>query len=305
MTLARRFVSFLSDYGHSDEFVGVCKSVMLSLAPDLQIIDITHDLPVHDVRAGALTLVRAAQYLPDGGIVLAVVDPGVGTDRRLVAVEVEHGILLGPDNGLLAPAVAILGGAQRVVSLTSTEHQLPAPGPTFAGRDVLSPAAAHLAAGVDASELGDEVDAAGLVPGLVSLPRHDEGGAIHGEVWWIDRFGNCQLNIDPDELRAHGAEPGAPLEVRFSPSALASSGSAPTVGKAAVSAGEQVRSVRWVQTYADAKPSELVLLVDSYGLASLALDRGSAAAECRLEPASAVTLVPPGATVTDRDREPS
>jgi hypothetical protein len=284
VTLARRFVSFLSDYGHSDEFVGVCKSVMLSLAPDLQIIDITHDLPVHDVRAGALTLVRAAQYLPDGGIVLAVVDPGVGTDRRLVAVEVEHGILLGPDNGLLAPAVAILGGAQRVVSLTSTEHQLPAPGPTFAGRDVLAPAAAHLAAGVDPSELGDEVDAAGLVPGLVSLPQHDEGGAIHGEVWWIDRFGNCQLNIDPDELRAHGAEPGAPIEVRF---------------------GEQARSVRWVHTYADAKPSELVLLVDSYGLASLALDRGSAAAECALAPGSAVTLVPPGGTVSGRDQEPS
>ena len=284
MTLARRFVSFLSDYGHTDEFVGVCKSVMLSLAPDLQIVDITHDLPVHDVRAGALTLVRAAQYLPDGGIVLAVVDPGVGTDRRLVAVEVEQGILLGPDNGLLAPAVAILGGAQRVVSLTSTEHQLPAPGPTFAGRDVLAPAAAHLAAGVDPSELGDEVDAAGLVPGLVSLPRHDEGGAIYGEVWWIDRFGNCQLNIDPDELRAHGAEPGGTLEVRF---------------------GDQVRSVRWVHTYADAKPSELVLLVDSYGLASLALDRGSAAAECTLEPASAVTLVPPGATVTGTDQGPS
>jgi hypothetical protein len=284
VTLARRFVSFLSDYGHSDEFVGVCKSVMLSLAPDLQIIDITHGLPVHDVRAGALTLVRAAQYLPDGGIVLAVVDPGVGTDRRLVAVEVEHGILLGPDNGLLAPGVAILGGAQRVVSLTSTEHQLPAPGPTFAGRDVLAPAAAHLAAGVDPLELGDEVDAAGLVPGLVSLPQHDEGGAIHGEVWWIDRFGNCQLNIDPDELRAHGAEPGAPIEVRF---------------------GEQARSVRWVHTYADAKPSELVLLVDSYGLASLALDRGSAAAECALAPGSAVTLVPPGATVSGRDQEPS
>jgi S-adenosylmethionine hydrolase len=284
VTLARRFVSFLSDYGHTDEFVGVCKSVMLSLAPDLQIIDITHDLPVHDVRAGALTLVRAAQYLPDGGIVLAVVDPGVGTDRRLVAVEVEQGILLGPDNGLLAPAVAILGGAQRVVSLTSTEHQLPAPGPTFAGRDVLAPAAAHLAAGVDPSELGDEVDAAGLVPGLVSLPRHDEGGAIYGEVWWIDRFGNCQLNIDPDELRAHGAEPGGTLEVRF---------------------GDQVRSVRWVHTYADAKPSELVLLVDSYGLASLALDRTSAAAECTLEPASAVTLVPPGATLTGTDQGPS
>ncbi len=284
MTPARRFVSFLSDYGHADEFVGVCKSVMLSLVPDLQIIDITHDLPPHDVRAGALTLVRAAQYLPDGGIVLAVVDPGVGTDRRLVAVEVEHGMLLGPDNGLLAPAVAILGGAQRVVSLTSTEHQLPAPGPTFAGRDILAPAAAHLAAGVDLSELGDEVEAAGLVPGLVSLPQHDEGGAIRGEVWWIDRFGNCQLNVDPDELRAHGAEPGAVLEVQF---------------------GDQARSVRWVHTYADAKPAELVLLVDSYGLMSLALDRGSAAAECRLTPGSGVTLLPPGATVSDDGQEPS
>ncbi len=175
------------------------------------------------------------------------------------------------------------------------------------GRDVLAPAAAHLAAGVDADELGDEVDPAGLVPGLVSLPQHDEGGAIHGEVWWIDRFGNCQLNIDPDELRAHGAEPGAPVEVRFSPgappSALASSGSAPTVGKAAVSAGEQARSVRWVHTYGDAKPAELVLLVDSYGLTSLALDRGSAASECKLEPASPVTLVPPGATVTGTSRD--
>ena len=281
---ARPFVSFLSDYGHADEFVGVCKSVMLSLVPDLTIIDVTHDLPPQDVRAGALTLVRAAQYLPDGGIVLAVVDPGVGTDRRLVAVEVEHGILLGPDNGLLAPAVAILGGAQRVVALTSTEHQLPAPGPTFAGRDILAPAAAHLAAGVDLSELGEEVDPAGLVPGLVSLPQHDEGGAIRGEVWWVDRFGNCELNVDPDELRAHGAEPGAVLEVRF---------------------GDQARSVRWVHTYADAKPSELVMLVDSYGLAALALDRASAAAECKLRPGSAVTLVPPGATVSENGQETS
>jgi S-adenosyl-L-methionine hydrolase (adenosine-forming) len=284
VTPARPFVSFLSDYGHADEFVGVCKSVMLSLVPDLQIIDITHDLPPQDVRAGALTLVRAAQYLPDGGVVLAVVDPGVGTDRRLVGVEVEHGILLGPDNGLLAPAVAILGGARRVVSLTSTEHQLPAPGPTFAGRDILAPAAAHLAAGVDLTDLGEEVDPAGLVPGLVSLPQHDEGGGIRGEVWWIDRFGNCQLNVDPDELRAHGAEPGAVLEVRF---------------------GTEARSVRWVHTYADAKPSELVLLVDSYGLAALALDRSSAAAECKLTPGSAVILVPPGATVSENDEGPA
>ena len=266
--------SFLSDYGSADEFVGVCKSVMLGLAPDLRIIDLTHEIPPHDVKAGALTLVRAVQYLPEGGIVLAVVDPGVGTERRLVAVEVAHGVLLGPDNGLLAPAVAILGGAERVVSLTNTDYQLPSPGPTFAGRDVLAPAVGHLAAGVPLAELGEDVDAVGLVPGLVSLPQHEEGGALAGEVWWVDRFGNCQLNIDPEELVAHGASRGEPIEVRF---------------------GDQVRAARWVETYADAKPSELVLVVDSYGLVSLALDRQSAAKECKLRVGSAVTLVPPGA----------
>lgn len=272
MTENPRVVSFLSDYGLTDEFVGVCKSVMLSLVPDLQIIDLTHEIPPHDIRAGSLALVRAAQYLPDDGVVLAVVDPGVGTDRRLLAIEVEHGVLLGPDNGLLAPAVAILGGARTVVSLTDTSYHLPSPGPTFAGRDILAPAAGQLAAGVEVAELGEIVDPAGLVPGLVALPQ-EEDGAIAGEVWWIDRFGNCQLNIDPDELRAHGAELGGPVEVQL---------------------GGDPRIARWVTTYADAKPSELVLVVDSYGLLTLALDRASAAKECKLRSGSAVRLVAPG-----------
>jgi len=265
-------VSFLSDYGHTDEFVGVCKAVMLGLAPALTIVDIAHDLPPHDVRAGALTLVRAVQYLPDG-IVLAVVDPGVGTERRAVAVETESAVLVGPDNGLLAPAVAMIGGARRVVSLTNEEYQLASPGPTFAGRDVMAPAAGFLAAGVDLAELGDEIDPVSLTPGLVSLPAV-ENGALVGEVWWVDRFGNCQLNIDPDELGTLGAAPGASLEVRF---------------------GGTARRARWVATYADAKPSELVMLVDSYGLVSLALNRASAAADCGLRAGSAVTVVPSGA----------
>ncbi len=273
MTESRQVVAFLSDYGLTDEFAGVCKAVMLSIAPELRIVDLTHEIPAHDVRAGSLTLVRAAQYFPEGAIVLAVVDPGVGTDRRLLAIEVEHGVLLGPDNGLLAPAVAILGGAREVVSLTNDDYHLPAPGPTFAGRDILAPAAGYLASGVPVADLGEVVDAAGLVPGLVSLPR-EENGVIEGEVWWIDRFGNCQLNVDPEELQAHGGEPGGSIEVRYH---------------------DQVRAARWVQTYADAKPSELVIVVDSYGLTALALDRASAAAECKLRPGSPVTLVPPGA----------
>ena len=264
-------IAFASDYGHADEFVGVCKAVMLGLAPDVRILDVGHDIPPHDVRAGALMLVRTVQYLPDDCVVVAVVDPGVGTTRRLVGVEVAGGVLLGPDNGLLAPAVAMAGGARSVVSLDNPDYQLPAPGPTFAGRDVLSPAAGHLAAGVPLSELGTPVDPATLVPGLVSLPEVRDDGSIAGEVWWVDRFGNCQLNIDPDELAAAGAGEGAPVEVH---------------------AGGDIRAARWVHTYADAKPSELVLVVDSYGLLSLALDRESAAATLKIKAGSGVTLVP-------------
>ncbi|HET7718313.1 MAG TPA: SAM-dependent chlorinase/fluorinase, partial [Acidimicrobiales bacterium] len=129
-------ITFLSDYGLRDEFVGVVKGVLRTLAPHATVLDLTHEVPVHDVRAGALTLARSVQYLPPG-VVLAVVDPGVGSDRRAVAVEVgdeQTAVLVGPDNGLLAPAVAMVGGARRAVSLTNTDLHLPAPGPTFAGR---------------------------------------------------------------------------------------------------------------------------------------------------------------------------
>jgi S-adenosylmethionine hydrolase len=267
---APKVVSFLSDYGHADEFVGVCKGVLLSLAPGLRIIDVTHDVPAHDVRAGALALVRAVQYLPEG-VVLAVVDPGVGTDRRAIAVETEGGYFLGPDNGLLAPAVAMVGGAARAYALTNDEYQLAAPGPTFAGRDVLSPAAGHLARGVGLEALGEEIDPAGMVPGIVSLPNEEDGG-LAGEIWWVDRFGNCQLNIDPGELERLGGRIGGSVELRY---------------------GGRTRMARWVRTYADAKPSELVVLVDSYGLLSIALDRASAADECGLRAGAAVTVVPP------------
>ena len=168
------FVSFLSDYGHADEFVGVCTAVIAGIAPDARVIDITHEVPAFDVRAGSLALVRAVQYLP-GGVVLAVVDPGVGTSRRAIAVETEHGFFVGPDNGLLAPAVSMAGGATRAVELANDEYHLDSPGPTFAGRDVFAPAAAYLASGVPLTDLGPEVDAVTLLPGLVSLPRRDLG----------------------------------------------------------------------------------------------------------------------------------
>ena len=264
MTDRPPFVSFLSDYGREDEFVGVCHAVILDIEPRARIVDITHDVPAFDVRAGGLALVRAVQYLPEG-VVLAVVDPGVGGERRCLAVEVENGVLIGPDNGLLAPAVAMLGGPQRVVELTAEEYQLPSPGPTFAGRDVMAPAAAHLCAGVPLDALGPEVEPTSLTPAIVPLPGEDDEGRITGEVLWVDRFGNCQLNVAPEQLELAGAQPGDPLEVAF--------------GDPVAGGGRSVRRARWVRAFADAKPSELVLLVDSYGMCALALDRRSAAGE--------------------------
>jgi hypothetical protein len=263
------FVSFLSDYGLADEFAGVCKAVILRVAPEARVIDITHEIPPHDVRAGALTLARAAQYLPRG-VVLAVVDPGVGTERRAVAAEVESGYLVGPDNGLLAPAVAMLGGAKRVVSLTNPEYQMAAPGPTFAGRDVFAPAAGYLASGVDLAELGEEIDPLSLLPGLVPLSQ-PEGDGVAGEVLWVDRFGNLQLNLDPGELIELGVRPGDRL---------------------AVVVGTERRVARWVTTYAEAQAMELVVVVDSYGLVSLAFDRTSAAEALGLAAGSSIVLGP-------------
>ena len=247
--------------------------MMLDIAPDLRIVDVTHDVPAFDVRAGALALVRAIQYLPEG-VVLAVVDPGVGTDRRCVAVEVENAALVGPDNGLLAPAVAMLGGPRRVIEITALEYQLPAPGPTFAGRDVMAPAAAHLASGVPIDALGPEIDPVLLTPALIPLPNEAGEGRIVGEVLWVDHYGNCQLNVAPEQLEAAGARPGDPLEITVTdPGGI-----------------ETGRRARWVRAFGDAKPSELVVLIDSYGMCTIALDRRSAATELGVRASSPVTL---------------
>ena len=262
-------ISFLTDYGTADEFVGVVKSVIRNIAPHVSVIDVTHEVAPHDVRAGSLALMRAAQYLAPG-VIVAVVDPGVGTERRAVAVEVAggDGVFVGPDNGLLAPAVAMMGGAERAVELTNEEFQLPAPGPTFGGRDIFGPAAAHLCNGVDLGELGPEVDPLTLLPGIVPLSADEGESAVRGEVLWVDRFGNVQLNVDPDDIERLGDR----LLVKW---------------------GENVRRGRRAATYGALKPGELGLVVDSYGLVSLAFDRASAAAELKLRAGDSVIVAEP------------
>ena len=289
-------ISFLSDYGHDDEFVGVVHSVIAAIAPHVRVVDVTHGVAPCDVRAGGLALARAAQYLLPG-VVLAVVDPGVGTSRRPVAVEVGEGasVLVGPDNGLLAPAVALVGGASRAVELTDTSFRLeaqPELGSTFDGRDVFAPAAAHLCCGVPISALGPPIEPATLMPGMLPVSSR-EGDDLVAEVLWIDRFGNCQLNLDPAELDDL-APAGRTLQV---------------------AAGEDLRTAERVSAYADVSPGRVGLLVDSSGLVSLAVPRRSVAEDLGLHEGAEVRIgaaaaggadgAAPTATRVDLGRRPA
>jgi S-adenosylmethionine hydrolase len=263
-------ISLLTDYGLNDEFVGVMKSVLTDMAPHVRITDLTHGVPAFDVRAGSLALARAVQYVP-AGIVIAVVHPGVGSSRRAIAVEVAggRGIFLGPDNGLLASGIAMAGGADRAFELTNVELHLAAPGTTFAGRDIFAPVAAFLANGGALEDVGNEIDTASVMPGLVPVAS-DETHATYGnglrcEVTWVDAFGNCQMNVGPDDIAHFG--PVLRLVI-----------------------GDDVRSARVVSHFADIDGGAIGAVIDSYGMVALAVDRGSAAEALRISAGDAVLV---------------
>ncbi len=261
-------INFLTDYGLADEFVGVTKSVMWSIAPTVRIVDVTHDVAPHDVRAGGLSLARSAPYL-NPGVVVAVVDPGVGSSRRAVAVEVGGGasILVGPDNGLLAPTVALVGGATAAVDITQSTYRLEAPGPTFDGRDLFGPVGAHLCAGVPLHEVGEPIDPAALLPAVMPVSGREgaDDEVIVAEVLWVDRFGNVQLNLDPEELEAKA----------FS-----------------VQIGDLRRPARIVSHFGALGSGELGLMTDSSGMVALVVNRASAAKELRAATNTEVRLFP-------------
>jgi S-adenosylmethionine hydrolase len=247
-------ISFISDFGVVDESVGVTKSVIWSLAPSVRIVDITHGVDAHDVRAGGLAIARAAQYLLPG-VVLGIIDPGTGTDRKAICIEVGGGqsYLVGPDNGLFAPAVGMVGGATNAWVLDNPEFQLSGIGSTFAGRDVFAPVAAHLTNGVSPERLGTSIDPALLLPGVLPVAQTNDEGQIEAEVLWIDRFGNVQLNVDPDTVRAWPA-------VR-------------------VEGDNTSRVAQPVHSYSEVSTGSVGVLSDASGLLSLAVDRGSASEE--------------------------
>lgn len=263
-----RPISFISDFGYGDEFVGVVHGVLAKLAPESRVIDIGHGVPRGNVRAGALALTRAIQYLPEG-VCLAVVDPGVGSTRKAIAAETPWGFFVGPDNGLLSPAVAMMGGASRIVSIENPEAMIPSPGETFHGRDVFAPAAALLASGEAAiDDLGPTVDDDEVTPLLLPLAEV-EGSTIAGEAWWVDRFGNVQTNISPEDLEGIGLAAGDAVTLRI---------------------GASLHTLHWVTSYADVEEGEPLLHVDSAGLMAIAVRSGRAEEELSLAEGVAVRL---------------
>lgn len=261
-------ISFLSDFGDQDEFVGVVHGVLAKLAPESRVIDVGHRFPRGNVKAAALALTRAIQYLPEG-VCLAVVDPGVGTDRKAIAAETPWGVFVGPDNGLLSPAVAMIGGAGRIVSIENPEAMIPSPGETFHGRDVFGPAAALIASG-DATldDLGPVVGGDEVMPLVLPLTEI-QGTVISGEAWWIDTFGNVQTNIGPEELNSIGLQRGDTVTVKV---------------------GATLHTLPWVTSYGDVGEGEPLIHVDSVGLMAVAVREGRADEDLSLAEGVAVSL---------------
>jgi S-adenosylmethionine hydrolase len=268
-------ISFLSDFGRTDEFVGVVHGVIARIAPEVRVIDVGHDFDAGDVQGAAFALMRSIQYLPEG-IALAVVDPGVGTERRAIAARTPWGFFVGPDNGLLAPAVAIVGGADLIVSIEDPRFRLPAEGETFHGRDVFGPAAAVLASGqATIEDLGPVVDPGTVAPMMVPLVESDGLGGMLGEVLWIDHFGNAQTNVSPADLGSLGIQPGDDVSM--------------------VIAGTD-RAIPWCTAYGDVGPGDGLIHVDSYGQMAIAVRGGRAAEKYPLSVRTAVGFRPSGTT---------
>jgi S-adenosyl-L-methionine hydrolase (adenosine-forming) len=250
------FVTFLSDFGLTDDFVGVCHGVIKRIAPDVQIIDITHGIPAQHILQGAHVLANTVPYMPEG-VHLAVVDPGVGTNRRAVVLRDASGrVYVGPDNGLLVPAADACGGVAEAYELTNRKYALPSVSRTFHGRDIFSPAAAHIALGLELSELGPPLAAGELV--RLDLPEPDIGdGRLVATVLYVDSFGNVQLNLTQHHLERVGIEPESRIELVLGPDRYYATAA---------------------RTFADARPGDLILYTDAYDNVSLAISGGDAVA---------------------------
>ena len=249
------FVTFLTDFGLEDDFVGTCHGVMKRIAPEIEIIDVTHGIQPQGVLQGALVLANTLPYHPEG-VHLAVVDPGVGSERRALALRSGDGrLFVGPDNGLLIPAATKLGGIEAAHEVTNRAYSIEPVSATFHGRDIFSPAAAHLARGVAIEELGPALEPGSLTQ--LDVPQPDVSDRrIRACCLYVDRFGNIQLNLTRDHLELLGIEPGTQVELELS--------------------SERYYAIA-ARTFADVRPGEIILYEDAYENIAIAISGGSAA----------------------------
>jgi S-adenosylmethionine hydrolase len=266
-----RPITFLSDYGYADEFAGVCRAVIARIAPDARLVDLTHGLPRHAVRQGAVLLAHSIPFTPPG-VHLAVVDPGVGTERRPVAVRAdqEERVLVGPDNGVLSLAAERLGGAVEAVDLSASPHRLEPVTSTFHGRDLFAPVAAHLALGANLSETGERIEPATLTRVELPEPRIYPDRIV-AHVVYVDGFGNVALNLSHEQLSSTFLQRGE---------------------RVAVEAGAATLTVPFGRTFSDVGPGQGIMYEDSSRSLALAVNRESAAKLLELAPDDEVMLLP-------------
>jgi S-adenosylmethionine hydrolase len=254
VTTVRPFVTFLSDFGATDQFAGICHGIVNRVCPEATVIHLTHGIRPQAVGEGARVLARSVPYLPVG-VHMAVVDPGVGSERRAVALRTTDGrLFVGPDNGLLVPAAEACGGVELAVEIAERRFMLGEVSHTFHGRDIFSPVAGHLAGGLDPRELGPQVDPAQLVRCQMDGFQLD-GTRLTAAVQHVDRFGNIELSVSFADLGTL-FQAGRQVEIE---------------------ADEDRYYAVCAETFADVGAGELVLYEDSDRSLSLAINRGRAA----------------------------
>jgi S-adenosylmethionine hydrolase len=264
-------ITFLTDYGTDDEFAGVCRAVIARIAPDAAVIDLSHGVPRHDVRRAALMLRNALPYTPEG-VHLVVVDPGVGTTRRAVALRVadEDRLLVGPDNGVLWPAAERLGGVVEAVDIARSPWRLEPVSATFHGRDIFAPVAAHLANGEPLGAGGEPCDPATLE--VLELPRpHLDGEAMVAHALHVDRYGNVVLDATHEDVAGSGLRLGRAVDLESGPNRL---------------------RAHYAVTFADVAAGEALVYEDAQRSLAVAVNRGDAAEALGLSPGAEIRLRP-------------
>ncbi|MEM2917179.1 MAG: S-adenosyl-l-methionine hydroxide adenosyltransferase family protein [Candidatus Bathyarchaeia archaeon] len=264
--LSQKIVTLLSDFGLRDPYVAEMKAVILSIAPEALIVDISHKIEKFNIRMGAFTLASALPYFPKGTIHVAVVDPGVGTKRRPIIVETERSCLVGPDNGLLMLA-AQREGLKHVYAILNRQFMLPEVSKTFHGRDIFAPAAAYLAKGHAPKEFGPEIR--DYVIPKFAKPKLRKG-CVYGEIVHVDDFGNIITNIPTETLQKMGLKEGREIKVKL--------------GK------DRLIALRFCSAYGQVAIREPLAIIGSHNFLEISVNQGNAAKQFKTKVGNSVCV---------------